>query len=502
MVRTYKRKTDRGSYGADALQSALADLEKGMSLNATSKKYGISRATLRRHRDQKQENPGQINLGRFKPVFSKEQELALLAKLKAMDRLLYGLSTVDFRRLAYDFAESLDLTHQFNKTTKLAGKDWMRGFLKRNPSVSIRHPEATSLARAHGFNKQQVTKFFRVLKDELIKHNYTSSSIWNMDETGFTVVQKPGKVLAIKGKKQVGRVTSLERGRNVTAVCAFNAAGNYLPPMLIFPRKRLPQLLMKGAPPDSLGSCSDSGWTDSDNMLKWLKHFVAFAKPSKENPQIIVLDGHHSHKTLEAVTYAKDNGITMVTFPPHCTHKLQPCDKTFFSSLKSAYNTAADNWMVANPGQRITFFEIADLFGKAYSNSATLQKAVNGFASTGLWPLNPDIFTDEDFVASLVTEEEDPDRVNLISVARPVARDPVAGPVAGPSSAGPSTAGPSSAGPSSAGPSTAGPSTAGPVAGPTSAGPSTAESVAGPSNTDPVADLPARDQPVTPKTSS
>ena len=108
---------------------------------------------------------------------------------------------------------------------------------------------------------------------------------------------------------------------------------------------------MKGAPPDSLGSCSDSGWTESENMMKWLEHFVKFAKPSKNNPHIILLDGHHSHKTLQAVTYAKDNGITMVTFPPHCTHKLQPCDTTFFSSLKSSYNEAADNWMVSNPGQ-------------------------------------------------------------------------------------------------------------------------------------------------------
>ena len=86
--------------------------------------------------------------------------------------------------------------------------------------------------------------------------------------------------------------------------------------------------------------------------------------------------------------------------------------------------------MVTNPGQRITFFEMAALFGKAYSNTSTLQKAVNGFASTGLWPFDPEVFTDEDFVASLVTEEEDPDtdRVKLISVARPAARDLVAGP--------------------------------------------------------------------------
>ena len=59
-----------------------------------------------------------------------------------------------------------------------------------------------------------------------------------MDETGFSMVQKPQKVFACKGKHQVGAITSCERGRNVTFVCCVNTAGIYVPPLVIYPCKR------------------------------------------------------------------------------------------------------------------------------------------------------------------------------------------------------------------------------------------------------------------------
>ena len=72
------------------------------------------------------------------------------------------------------------------------------------------------------------------------------------------------------------------------------------------------------------------------------------------------------------------------------------------------YNLAADTWMVSNPGKRITFFEMAGIFITAYNKSATIEKAVNGFRVCGLWPFNAQIFDEEDFIASGVTEEPSP----------------------------------------------------------------------------------------------
>ena len=57
-----------------------------------------------------------------------------------------------------------------------------------------------------------------------------------MDETGLTTVQKPKNVVAAKGLKQIGSVTSGEMGTLITICAAVSATGNTVPPMFIFPR--------------------------------------------------------------------------------------------------------------------------------------------------------------------------------------------------------------------------------------------------------------------------
>ena len=122
-----------------------------------------------------------------------------------------------------------------------------------------------------------------------------------MDETGISNVHKPANIVATKGARAVGKMTSGEKSKTVTVICATNAVGTYIPSMFIFPRKRMVESLMHNAPTGALGHCTESGWTDEQSFLKWLKHFTTIAKPSKEEKHIIILDGHHSHKMLEAV---------------------------------------------------------------------------------------------------------------------------------------------------------------------------------------------------------
>lgn len=74
-----------------------------------------------------------------------------------------------------------------------------------------------------------------------------------------------------------------------------NACGNFVPPMIIFPRKNLAQDLMDGAPPGSIAGCHPSGWIQSHLFTGWFQHFIKFTKPSEEHPIVLVLDGHYTH---------------------------------------------------------------------------------------------------------------------------------------------------------------------------------------------------------------
>ncbi|KAK4882170.1 hypothetical protein RN001_005489 [Aquatica leii] len=56
-----------------------------------------------------------------------------------------------------------------------------------------------------------------------------------------------------------------------------------------------------------------------------------------------------------------------------------------------------DLYMKSKPGEAITVYKIAELFQKAYSIIATVAKEISEFASTGIYPINPNVFSDEVF---------------------------------------------------------------------------------------------------------
>jgi hypothetical protein len=77
------------------------------------------------------------------------------------------------------------------------------------------------------------------LESNIAKFGFTPDKIFNVDEFGFsTLLKGPHKIVAQKGKYQVGTVASGKRGVNTTMVCAVGAAGIYILPVIIFKAKK------------------------------------------------------------------------------------------------------------------------------------------------------------------------------------------------------------------------------------------------------------------------
>ena len=338
----------------------------------------------------------------YKPVFNLTEEMFLVNKILENEAKMYGFTALEVRALAFDLAVKLNKPNNFDKETKLAGLEWFRGFMKRHPELSLRKPEPTSAARAAGFNKHAVNSFYELLDDIYNSNNFEASRIYNMDETGVSCNPKSNsKVLSLKGKRQVGTRTSAERGTNVTAVICFSASGQYMPPLLIFPRKIENRSYLKGAPAGSWAEFNSSGWMEDKIFTKWLKYFIDSSGSIKEKPVLLLLDGHATHvKNLEAIEVAQENGVVMLCFPPHCTHRMQPLDVDYMKPLSNFYSAEISKWMRENPGCTIALKEIYSIFGKAFTKASTMDTAVNAFRRTGIKPFDRDVFKDEDFVAS------------------------------------------------------------------------------------------------------
>ena len=52
-----------------------------------------------------------------------------------------------------------------------------------------------------------------------------------MDETGVTTVRKPDRIIGRRGRKQIGDITSAERGTLITTVGTILASRNSIPPL-------------------------------------------------------------------------------------------------------------------------------------------------------------------------------------------------------------------------------------------------------------------------------
>ena len=162
--------------------------------------------------------------------------------------------------------------------------------------------------------------------------------------------------------------------------------------MLVFPRVKLRDHMMKGALPDSIDVANPSGWMSAACFTEFIKHFIKHTKCSKDRPAILILDNHDSHVSIETIDLFKENGVTLLTLPPHCSHNLQPLHQSVYGPFKTFYNQAANAFMVGHPGKTITIYDVAKLVGKADEQALTPRTIRSGFAASGIWPFNRDVF--------------------------------------------------------------------------------------------------------------
>ncbi|KAG5888760.1 hypothetical protein JTB14_021505 [Gonioctena quinquepunctata] len=86
---------------------------------------------------------------------------------------------------------------------------------------------------------------------------------------------------------------------------------------------------------------------------------------------------------------------------------MPPLDRSVFGPIKEDVNSGCAAWIKTHRGKTISGIVVTALAMAIVPNNITA-----GFTVTGIFPYNRDIFVDHDFLASYVTDREDPNLLN------------------------------------------------------------------------------------------
>ena len=91
----------------------------------------------------------------------------------------------------------------------------------------------------------------------------------------------------------------------------------------------------------------EKGYMTSYLFSRWMDYFIENLKEmvdlSPTNRQLIILDGHKSHVTLDIIHKANEHEVDMISLSSHTSHAFQHLDVAYFKPFNSAFRTYENN---------------------------------------------------------------------------------------------------------------------------------------------------------------
>ncbi|XP_054737156.1 uncharacterized protein LOC129243836 [Anastrepha obliqua] len=126
---------------------------------------------------------------------------------------------------------------------------------------------------------------------------------------------------------------------------------------------------------------------------------------------IVCASVNHLPPVLESINFCRDNGIVMLSFPPHTSHRLQPLDVSIFGPFKQLGRKSFKDFTVSNIGEQITISDVVT--NHPFQRLLSSENMLKGFKSTGIYPFNSQIFSEDMFTLEDLPEEESRPVINV-----------------------------------------------------------------------------------------
>lgn len=143
----------------------------------------------------------------------------------------------------------------------------MKSFLARYSRLKIRFASNIKRSRA-AIDEETVRAYIGHLKD--VVKDVPAKNIWNLEETNLTDDPGKSRVICRRGTKYPEKVCNFSKSNTYLMMCG-SAAGDMLPPFVVYKATQLWNTWTEGAPKHCRYQSTKSGWFDALSFNDWFQ---------------------------------------------------------------------------------------------------------------------------------------------------------------------------------------------------------------------------------------
>lgn len=117
---------------------------------------------------------------------------------------------------------------------------------------------------------------------------------------------------------------------------------------------------------------------------------------------LLIYDGHKTHISLDLITKARNENISILKLPAHTTDAIQPLDKCCFRPLKAQWDKRLVEIQRMTGATRISKASFTELVDELWQTSLTPENIKSGFKSTGIYPLDRTKYPEKRFCSQML----------------------------------------------------------------------------------------------------
>ena len=239
-------------------------------------------------------------------------------------------------------------------------KSWARSLLNRMGYVKRKCSNAGKITVSEFDEVKDV--FLADVAAEVVMRDIPSDLVLNWDQTGLSIIPTGNWTMHEAGAKVVS-IAHADDKRQITAVLAASAKGDYL----------CPQLLYKGKTPRCHPTIefptgwdiwhSHNHWSNEDTMKRYIEKIIIPYVSGKrkelglqdDHPALAIYDGFRGQTTEEISSILTAHNILTVQIPANCTDKLQPMDIAINKPMKHHLRANFQTWYAKEVSKQLKF---------------------------------------------------------------------------------------------------------------------------------------------------